>query len=97
MSLVPMLGYKTALNWKIAREKPEYYLNMGLTAEELALEYDIKKEQADEFAMNSHQKAAKECLQAAHPAILHHDDDARDPRTPGRDEVKRVDPPHVAE
>ncbi|MFY0688328.1 MAG: acetyl-CoA C-acyltransferase [Cyclobacteriaceae bacterium] len=59
MSLVPMMGYKTALNWKIATKNPEYYLNMGLTAEELAMDYNITKDQADEFAMNSHLKAAK--------------------------------------
>ncbi len=59
MSLVPMLGYKTALNWKIARNNPEYYLSMGLTAEEIAKDFDITKEQSDEFALNSHLKAAK--------------------------------------
>ncbi|WP_258102941.1 acetyl-CoA C-acyltransferase [Marinoscillum sp. MHG1-6] len=59
MSLVPMLGYKTALNWKIADKNPEYYLNMGLTAEEIARDFKISKEDADEFAVHSHQKAAK--------------------------------------
>ncbi|MBV6644249.1 MAG: thiolase family protein [Cyclobacteriaceae bacterium] len=59
MSLVPMLGYKTALNWKIAENHPEYYLSMGLTAEEIAKDYDISADQANEFAMQSHQKAAK--------------------------------------
>jgi acetyl-CoA acyltransferase len=59
MSLVPMLGYKTALNWKIARDNPEYYLSMGLTAEEVAGDFNISKEEADIFAMESHQKAAK--------------------------------------
>lgn len=59
MSLVPMLGYKTALNWKIARDNPEYYLSMGLTAEELAGDFNISKDDADTFAMQSHQKAAK--------------------------------------
>jgi acetyl-CoA acyltransferase len=59
MSLVPMLGYKTALNWKIARDNPEYYLSMGLTAEEVAGDFNISKEDADIFAMESHQKAAK--------------------------------------
>jgi len=58
MSLVPMLGYKAALNWKIAETHPEYYLNMGLTAEEVAKEYHISKEDADAFAVSSHQKAA---------------------------------------
>ena len=36
MSMLPMMGYKTVLNWKIASQTPEYYLSMGLTAEELA-------------------------------------------------------------
>ncbi len=57
MSLVPMLGYKTALNWRIAESNPEYYLSMGLTAEEIAKDYEITREQADEFSYNSHQKA----------------------------------------
>ena len=57
MSLVPMMGYKTALNWKIASQTPAYYLSMGLTAEELAKEYDITREQADAFSVRSHEKA----------------------------------------
>ncbi len=59
MSLVPMMGYKPALNWRIAEDHPEYYLNMGLTAEELALEYKISKDEANEFAVRSHSLAAK--------------------------------------
>ncbi|UXX80422.1 acetyl-CoA C-acyltransferase [Reichenbachiella carrageenanivorans] len=57
MSLVPMLGYKTALNWKIAEKTPEYYLGMGLTAEEIASDYGITREEADEFSVKSHDKA----------------------------------------
>ncbi|GMQ30148.1 acetyl-CoA C-acyltransferase [Algoriphagus confluentis] len=57
MSLVPMMGYKTALNWKIASETPSYYLSMGLTAEELAKEYSITREEADAFSVKSHEKA----------------------------------------
>ncbi|MGL1884893.1 MAG: acetyl-CoA C-acyltransferase [Reichenbachiella sp.] len=57
MSLVPMMGYKTALNWKIAEQNPEYYLSMGITAEEIAKDFSITREQADEFAVNSHAKA----------------------------------------
>ncbi len=57
MSLVPMMGYKTALNWKIASEHPSYYLSMGLTAEELAKEYDITREDADAFSVRSHDRA----------------------------------------
>ncbi|RED94126.1 thiolase family protein [Marinoscillum furvescens] len=59
MSLVPMLGYKTALNWKIAEKNPDYYLSMGLTAEEIATDYKISVEDSNKFAMESHQKAAK--------------------------------------
>ena len=59
MSMVPMMGYKTALSWRIASEHPDYYLSMGLTAEELAKDYDISREDADQFAVNSHAKAIK--------------------------------------
>ncbi|MEP1096754.1 MAG: acetyl-CoA C-acyltransferase [Cyclobacteriaceae bacterium] len=59
MSLVPMMGYKAALNWNIAQENPQYYLNMGLTAEEVAKDFDISAEDSNQFAMESHQKAAK--------------------------------------
>lgn len=62
MSLVPMLGYKTALNWKIAEKTPDYYLSMGLTAEELAIDYKISKEDANQFSVDSHQKASKAIL-----------------------------------
>ncbi|MCH7401689.1 thiolase family protein [Belliella kenyensis] len=57
MSLLPMMGYKTALNWKIASQTPDYYLSMGLTAEELAKDYDITREQSDEFSVRSHDRA----------------------------------------
>ncbi|SIO05454.1 thiolase family protein [Algoriphagus halophilus] len=57
MSLVPMMGYKTVLNYKIATEHPSYYISMGLTAEELAKEYDITREEADAFSVRSHERA----------------------------------------
>ncbi len=59
MSLVPMMGYKSALNWNIASKNPDYYLSMGLTAEELAKDYSISREDADQFAVSSHEKALK--------------------------------------
>lgn len=59
MSMVPMTGYKAALNWNIASPHPEYYLNMGLTAEQVALDFNINREDADEFAYNSHMRAVK--------------------------------------
>ncbi|WP_186757219.1 thiolase family protein [Echinicola salinicaeni] len=57
MSMVPMMGYKTSLNWKIAQEHPDYYLSMGLTAEELAKDYDISREDSDQFSVTSHERA----------------------------------------
>ncbi|MDN5216189.1 acetyl-CoA C-acyltransferase [Fulvivirgaceae bacterium BMA12] len=57
MSMVPVMGYKTALNWKIAENHPEYYLSMGITAEQVAKDFDISREDADEFSFQSHQKA----------------------------------------
>ena len=59
MSMVPMTGYKSALNYNISNTNPEYYLNMGLTAEKLALKYKITREESDLFSYNSHQKAIK--------------------------------------
>lgn len=59
MSLVPTMGYKTVPNYDIASEHPEYYIGMGLTAEEVAVEYKIGREEQDEFSFNSHQKALK--------------------------------------
>jgi acetyl-CoA acyltransferase len=57
MSMVPMLGWKTGLNYQIASKNPDYYTSMGLTAEEVAKKYKITREQQDEFAYNSHMKA----------------------------------------
>ena len=59
MSMVPMTGYKSALNYNISQNNPEYYLNMWLTAEKLAIEYDIKREDSDLFSLESQQKAVK--------------------------------------
>jgi acetyl-CoA acyltransferase len=59
MSLVPIMGHKTALNFKITSEHPEYYTSMGLTAEEVAKDYNISREDMDEFAFQSHMKAIK--------------------------------------
>lgn len=57
MSLLPMLGWKTALNYSIASSHPDYYTSMGLTAEEVAGTYKISRQDQDEFAFQSHQKA----------------------------------------
>lgn len=57
MSLVPVMGWKTALNYKIASTHGDYYTSMGLTAEQVAGKYGIGREEQDLFAYNSHQKA----------------------------------------
>jgi len=57
MSMVPMMGYKTALNYNISTENPDYYLSMGLTAEELAKDFNVTREDSDQFAVRSHEKA----------------------------------------
>jgi acetyl-CoA acyltransferase len=57
MSLVPTVGFKTVPNYAIANDHPDYYIGMGLTAENVADKYGITREQADEFSFNSHQKA----------------------------------------
>ena len=59
MSMVPVMGWKTALNYKITSEHPDYYTSMGLTAEQIAQQWKISREDQDEFAFNSHMKAVK--------------------------------------
>lgn len=57
MSMIPMGGNVVRPNPAIVDSYPDYYLNMGLTAENLARKYEITREQADEFSYQSHQKA----------------------------------------
>ncbi len=59
MSMVPVMGYKTALNYEVAKNNPTYYTSMGQTAEEVAKDYSITREDMDEFSYNSHMKALK--------------------------------------
>ena len=57
MSLVPAAGWKTVPSYNIATDEPDYYLNMGLTAEAVSKEFNVSREEQDEFSYNSHQKA----------------------------------------
>src|SRR5271167_3566159 len=57
MSMIPMGGNKIAPNPWLTDNHPDTYLNMGLTAENLAKKYSITRQQADEFSLASHQKA----------------------------------------
>ncbi len=59
MSLVPTAGWKTVPSYEIAKDNPDYYLGMGLTAEAVASEYKVSRADQDEFSYNSHVKAAK--------------------------------------
>lgn len=59
MSYIPMGGYRPIPETKIAKQHADYYWGMGLTAEAVANEYDVNREDQDEFAFNSHQKALK--------------------------------------
>ena len=60
MSYIPMGGYKPVPNYNAAKEGHEdYYWGMGLTAEAVAEKYKVSREDQDEFAYNSHQKALK--------------------------------------
>lgn len=57
MSLVPTAGWRTMPNYNITKDNGDYYLGMGLTAEQVAKDYKVSREAQDEFAYNSHQKA----------------------------------------
>jgi acetyl-CoA acyltransferase len=57
MSMVPTSGWKTVPSYAVASETPDYYLGMGLTAEAVSKEYNVTREQQDEFSLHSHQKA----------------------------------------
>ena len=57
MSLVPTAGWKTVPSYAIAKDEPDYYLSMGLTAEAVANEFNVSREDQDTFAFSSHQKA----------------------------------------
>ncbi|HEY9178505.1 MAG TPA: acetyl-CoA C-acyltransferase [Flavipsychrobacter sp.] len=57
MSLVPTAGWRTMPNYNITKDNGDYYLGMGLTAEQVANDYKVTREAQDEFAYNSHMKA----------------------------------------
>jgi acetyl-CoA acyltransferase len=57
MSLVPTAGWKTVPAYSIASDEPDYYLSMGLTAEAVAKEFNVSRDEQDQFALNSHLKA----------------------------------------
>jgi acetyl-CoA acyltransferase len=58
MSLVPVMGWRTALNYEIAKNNPDYYTSMGLTAEAVAKQFGVSRADQDEFSYYSHMKAS---------------------------------------
>ena len=59
MSLLPMTGHVVRPNLQLVESAPEYYMSMGHTAEEVARQFGVSREDQDAFAVRSHQKAAK--------------------------------------
>lgn len=57
MSLIPMGGWRIIPNYEVAKTNPDYYWGMGLTAEAVANEYKVSREDQDKFSLNSHLKA----------------------------------------
>lgn len=57
MSTIPFGGWKIVPNYEVAKNNPDYYWGMGLTAEAVAREYNVSRADQDEFAFHSHRKA----------------------------------------
>ncbi|WP_420460684.1 thiolase family protein [Neolewinella sp.] len=58
MSHIPMTGYKLAPSYEVASNTPDYVVSMGITAEAVAKKYEVTREEADAFAVRSHERAA---------------------------------------
>jgi acetyl-CoA acyltransferase len=59
MTRVPMMGFNPMPNPELAEKMPAAYISMGVTAENVAKKYGIKREEQEQFAVDSHNKAAK--------------------------------------
>lgn len=57
MSQIPMGGWRVVPNPKVAKQNPDWYWGMGLTAEQVAKEYNVSREDQDAFSFRSHQRA----------------------------------------
>jgi len=57
MSPIPFGGWRIVPNYEVTKENPDYYWGMGLTAEAVAKEYTVNREDQDAFSFSSHQKA----------------------------------------
>src|SRR5436305_8917120 len=65
MSMIPMGGHKIAPNPALIESYPDTYLSMGLTAENVAREFRINREDQDAFALESHRRAVA-AVEAGH-------------------------------
>ncbi|EFK58304.1 acetyl-CoA C-acyltransferase [Sphingobacterium spiritivorum] len=59
MSGMPFGGWKIVPNPEVAKENPDWYWGMGLTAEAVAKEYNVNREDQDKFSLRSHQRAVE--------------------------------------
>ncbi len=59
MSPIPFGGWKIVPNYNVAKNNPDWYWGMGLTAEQVAKDYNVSREDQDIFSLNSHLKAIK--------------------------------------
>jgi len=57
MSPIPFGGWRIVPNYELSKSNPDYYWGMGLTAEAVAKEFNVNREDQDLFALNSHKKA----------------------------------------
>src|SRR6185503_8330926 len=57
MSMIPMGGHIIRPNPTLMESYPDFYLSMGLATENVAKKYEVTREQQDEFALRSHQRA----------------------------------------
>ncbi len=57
MTMVPTAGWRTMPNYDLVKESGDYYLSMGLTAEQVANDFNVSREDQDAFALRSHQRA----------------------------------------
>lgn len=57
MTMVPTAGWRTMPNYELVKETGDYYLSMGLTAEQVAKDFNVSREDQDAFSLRSHQRA----------------------------------------
>src|ERR1700687_5060056 len=63
MSMIPMGGHIIRPNPYLVEHYPDFYLSMGLATENVARKYEVTREEQDEFALRSHQRAAAALVQ----------------------------------